>query len=1001
MTVADVVIVGAIVLVGFAFWRSRGELAGAKAKVASRLILTGLAMVALFHLADLATMHLLPSIAGRAVAEELMMQLHLEASWPVTLAVVATIGLGFLQFKRDVSENVSLLAASEARYRSIVSEQRDFIVRWRPDGIRTWANEPYCRAFGLTLDSAIGTSFMGLIDAEDRVRVEREIRALTPRNSARTGIHKVRLAGGESGWQEWTDQALFDRDGKLIELQSVGRDVTHRLVAERALATSEARFRGLVESTTDWVWEIDATGCHTYSNARVANLLGYHPFELDGVHWHSMAHPDDLDDLDTRFKAHLEHKTGWERWLVRMRHKDGGYRFFDSSATPILDAAGRLTGFRGIDRDSTLFILMHRVSSHLVGCPTAEVDIRIRDSLDEIGTAYGLDRISLWWLEGKFAVRSHEWARPGMQGPKQSMSFAQAVPWMSSLLQAQQIVKLHSLDDVPPGVADRSFLESQGIRSSLVLPLVNEGRMIGVAVMSTVTEPRIWTDVVESESVQLIEKIVAAYAQAEATRRLARSEHDLEQSEALAHVGSFSYYPLTENAEFPHEWHGKFSEEQRALLEIDSTDDSFDTFMSRVHAEDRKRVLDAAQSLLSGRENEFELHYRAITPSGRTVHFANRTRIDRDAHGRNLRIIGANRDITEQVERETSLKQALTEIAELRDALELENLRLRDEVRSIKGFEEIVGDSAPLRQALDMVARAAPTDATILLLGETGTGKELVAKAIHRLSARSDKRLVSLNCTALPAELVESELFGHERGAFTGAHQQREGRFERANRGTLFLDEIGDLPLPLQSKLLRVIQEGAFERIGGSETIQVDVRIIAATNRDLKEAVAQGRFRADLYYRINTVTIYLPSLRERKEDIPTLAQHLLEKHGPKLNPAVDAISTGLLRYLQEQDWPGNVRELENRIEQSLIAARGNVLTLGEVEGLPNGAFAMQGMNGAPTAADLASVEREHIRRVLADAGWIIGGDHGAASRLGLPPSTLRSRMKKLGIARAD
>jgi transcriptional regulator with GAF, ATPase, and Fis domain len=308
-------------------------------------------------------------------------------------------------------------------------------------------------------------------------------------------------------------------------------------------------------------------------------------------------------------------------------------------------------------------------------------------------------------------------------------------------------------------------------------------------------------------------------------------------------------------------------------------------------------------------------------------------------------------------------------------------------------FDEIVGDSVALRTALDRVRRVAAPDSTVLLLGETGTGKELFARAIHENSSRRRHRLVTLNCAALPATLIETELFGHQRGAFTGAVSDRVGRFELAHRGTLFLDEVGDLPAELQAKLLRVLQHKTFERIGSSHTRQVDVRVIAATNRSLEEAVAEGRFRADLYYRLNVFPIRLPPLRERREDIPELVWSVIRKRQHALQRAITHISPAVVRRLQAYRWPGNVRELENVIERALIHSTTGVLTLDDEFSFDAREPALEGT--------LESVERLHIRQVLQDCHWRINGKGNAAERLGLHPNTLRFRMRKLGIERTD
>jgi formate hydrogenlyase transcriptional activator len=335
---------------------------------------------------------------------------------------------------------------------------------------------------------------------------------------------------------------------------------------------------------------------------------------------------------------------------------------------------------------------------------------------------------------------------------------------------------------------------------------------------------------------------------------------------------------------------------------------------------------------------------------------------------------------------------AYRQIAELKDKLNTEKLYLEDEIRSEYNFEEIVGESPALKRVLKHVETVAPTDSTVLILGETGTGKELIARAIHNLSGRRERTFVKMNCAAIPTGLLESELFGHEKGAFTGAIAQKIGRFELAHQGTLFLDEIGDITLELQSKLLRVLQEHEFERLGSTRTIRVDLRLVAATNQDLARMVSDKEFRSDLYYRLNVFPLVVPPLRDRPEDIPLLVRYFAQKHARHMNKRIEAIPTETMLMLSKYHWPGNIRELENLIERAVILSPGPDLHV------PLAELRISDTAPANGVATLEAAEREHILRALEQANWVIGGPSGAATRLGMKRTTLQSKMRKLGIS---
>jgi formate hydrogenlyase transcriptional activator len=336
---------------------------------------------------------------------------------------------------------------------------------------------------------------------------------------------------------------------------------------------------------------------------------------------------------------------------------------------------------------------------------------------------------------------------------------------------------------------------------------------------------------------------------------------------------------------------------------------------------------------------------------------------------------------------------AYRQIAELKNKLAEEKLYLEDEIRTQYNFEEIIGESAALKRILNQVETVAPTGSTVLIQGETGTGKELIARAIHSLSDRHERTFVKINCAAIPTGLLESELFGHEKGAFTGAISQKIGRFELAHGGTLFLDEVGDIPLEIQPKLLRVLQEQEFERLGATRTLRVDVRIVAATNRDLSKMVEERQFRSDLYYRLNVFPIVVPPLRERPEDIPILVRYFAQRLARRMNKHIETIPSEAMRALTLYPWPGNIRELENFIERAVILSKGSKLEIPLSE-LKNS----EEVSSAETLT-LEEAERRHILQALDETKWVIGGPRGAAARLGMKRTTLHSRMQKLGITR--
>jgi PAS domain S-box-containing protein len=470
---------------------------------------------------------------------------------------------------------------------------------------------------------------------------------------------------------------------------------------------------------------------------------------------------------------------------------------------------------------------------------------------------------------------------------------------------------------------------------------------------------------------------------------LRQSQAYLEEAQRLSHTGSWAYDVVHREIIY-------WSPESYRTFGFDPQDGpvTYQQAHSLIHPDDVARfdeILERAIRQKSGAKFDFRLRFTGGTI--KHVHCVSHPVLN--AAGEVVELVGTNMDVTEQYQAKAALEKSFEEIKKLKDELYRENLALKEEIDQTSMFEEIVGTSPLLKRVLAQVAKVGPTDSTVLISGETGTGKELIARAIHKRSKRAAKAFMAVNCAALPPALIGSELFGHEKGAFTGATQRRLGRFELADGGTLFLDEVGDLPGETQVSLLRVLQEKQFERIGGAKPISADVRIIAATNRDHRAAVASGSFREDLFYRLNVFPLVIPPLRERKDDIPLLVEYLVERYASKAGKKIKKIQKRTLDLFRAYDWPGNVRELQNVIERAVILCDGETFAIDEVwltSDMPRTKECGNGL-GRPTAEQ----ERKIIESALTETRGRIAGPNGAASKLGIPRSTLETKIRRLGI----
>ncbi len=476
-------------------------------------------------------------------------------------------------------------------------------------------------------------------------------------------------------------------------------------------------------------------------------------------------------------------------------------------------------------------------------------------------------------------------------------------------------------------------------------------------------------------------------------RQIQRSEAHLGEAQRLSHTGSCAIDGTTRETVY-------WSEEMFRLFGFDPQRGlpTWDQWLQRLHPEDRDKVKLAGDRTFL-KKVDCDVEFRLVKPDGAVKHIHGIGHPVLSTDGELLQVLGTMVDTTERRRAEDELKAAFEEIKQLKDQLYRENLALRDEVDRASMFEEIVGTSKPLQAVLSQTAKVARTDATVLITGETGTGKELIARAVHKRSERSERAFISVNCAAFAPTLISSELFGHEKGAFTGATQRRLGRFELADGGTIFLDEVGDLPPDTQVALLRVLQEREFERVGGTQSIKVDVRVIAATNRDLDAAVASGSFRSDLFYRLQVFPIQIPPLRERREDIALLVEYFIDRYSRKARKNIRHVSQETLELLQSYAWPGNIRELQNVIERSVILCETETFSIDEswLPQQPQAFLTAKPKNPIELPRRLEEQEKNMIEDALEASRGRVFGPTGAAAKLGIPRSTLESKIKSLKI----
>ena len=698
--------------------------------------------------------------------------------------------------------------------------------------------------------------------------------------------------------------------------------------------------------------------------------------------------------------AHANPADGQSRPLrlrnIKGRHRDGAELWLDLSFEPqqrdeglyLIVALANVTAQERRQRTEQRLLresleferLVSELSATFVNLDPDQVDAEIQQAQRRICEALDLDRATLSKLVDGDLVMTHNWARVPEPPTPSRVSSREMFPWSWARILKGEVVAFSSPDEIPDPI-ERETVRYYNTKSRIALPLRAAGRVVGSIGFAATRAPRQWTtDLVDR--LQLLAHVFAnammasgaAVALRESEERFHRVADDAPVLIWIAGPDKMCTWLNRQWLEFV----GRPLEQELG-----------NGWTTNVHPEDVTSTFRIYEDAFEARR-PFMMEYRLRRHDGEWRWIIDQGRPNYAADGTFLGYLGSCVDLTEEKAAKITLQQTLAEVQRLRDELHTENVYLRHEVQERVGGGPIVGRSAALRRVLQQVEQVAATDSTVLLLGETGCGKELFASEIHARSARRSRTMVRVNCAAIPATLIESELFGREKGAYTGAFARQAGRFELADHSTIFLDEIGDLPQEVQVKLLRVLEERQIERLGSTKSTRIDTRIIAATHRNLEQRVREGLFREDLFYRLNVFPIEVPPLRARIDDIPLLVWRFVEEFSSAFSKPIESISKENMQALQRHPWPGNVRELRNAVERAMIVTNGPRLTIP--------------VPATPVAHDseqtrLEDVEREHIRRVLESSAWRVRGAGGAAARLGLKPTTLETRMAKLGLRR--
>src|SRR3984893_380415 len=831
-----------------------------------------------------------------------------------------------------------------------------------PDGSAEFHNQRWLDYTGLSATQASGSGWEVAIHPYDLPRILETYREALNSGKPYEVEGRFRRFDGEFRWFLFRGSPLRDETGKLVRWYGTAIDIEDRKRAEQALRKSEERWRSVFENSAIGVALTDQNGRFLATNHVYQTIVGYTEEELRAVNFLDLTHEDYREANWALITELVERKR-------RQFQIEKKYRRKDSSLIWVSDNVSLVPGTERVPR----FVM------------ALSEDITQRKRAEE-----ALQRSEGYLAEAQKLTHTGSWAAQVSQKGK---------PYWSNLYWSKEMYRIFGLDPGPTPPSPMEFVrrlhpEDAPYHPRVVERAIRDGtdfeidyRLLlsdGVAkFIHVVGHPVVNAS---GDVIELVGTAMDVTERKHAEDALRTSEASLLEAQRLTRTCSWKHEVLS----------GKVtvSAEGLAMYGIEPEDDasSADFYFRRKHPKDRPEVEQAYAAALL-RKTDFEADFRIVLPDGTMKNIRSIGHPILDERGDVVEVVGASIDVTEQHRARADLEKAFEEIKRLKDRLHDENLALREQIDQVFMFEEIVGSSPALQTVLSSIVKVAPTDSTVLITGETGTGKELIARAIHKHSQRSGQAFISVNCASIPSSLIASELFGHEKGAFTGAVQRRQGRFEMAHSGTIFLDEVGELPAETQIALLRVLQERQFERVGGNRVLPTNVRVIAATNRDLTSAIAAGTFRTDLFYRLNVVPIHVPPLRNRREDIPMLVEYFVKRYAEKARKQIRKIEKHTLELCRSYHWPGNIRELQKIIERSVILCIGDTFWID-----PAWLSSQDEPNRGSTVTfpeNVQNYEKQLIEAALAESNGKVAGPNGAAAKLGIPRSTLDAKIKQL------